>query len=67
MSREYRRGLVGTVQSVLFEEPQGELYTGHAPNYMKVYAPGRDLHNRVLPARIREVYRDGLMGEVEEV
>ena len=67
MSREYRRGLVGTVQSVLFEEPQGELYTGHAPNYMKVYAPGRDLHNRVLPVRIREVYRDGLMGEVEEV
>jgi threonylcarbamoyladenosine tRNA methylthiotransferase MtaB len=46
MSRQYRADLVGKSLQVLFEEPEGEFFTGHAPNYVKVYAPGKDLHNR---------------------
>ena len=41
-----------------------QLWTGHAPNYIRVYAPGENLHNRVLPVRITQVYEDGLFGEV---
>ena len=64
MSRAYRESLIGTVQQVLFEEPEGEFYTGHAPNYVKVYAPGRDLHNRLLPVTVTGLYGDGVEGEI---
>ena len=37
MSRTYRQNLVGATVSVLFEEQDGVYYTGHTPNYIKVY------------------------------
>ena len=64
MSQEYRKNLVGTVQEVLFEEMDSGYQTGHAPNYMKIYAPGEDFHNQVKPVRITGLYGDGLLGEV---
>ena len=63
MSLAYRENLVGSVQEVLFEEPEGEFFTGHAPNYVKVYVRGENLHNRVLPVRVTEVFRDGVLGQ----
>jgi len=62
MSRQYRQGLIGTVQQVLFEEPEGQYYTGHAPNYVKVYVPGEDLHNQILPVKITGLKDDGVVG-----
>ena len=38
------------------------LWTGHAPNSIRVYAPGQGLHNRILPVRITGLYADGLLG-----
>ena len=40
------------------------LWTGHAPNSIRVYAPGEAIHNRVLPVRITGLYEDGLIGEI---
>jgi len=65
MSRAYREALVGQTLEVLFEEADGELYTGHAPNYVKVYAPGADLHNQRHPVRVTEIYLDGVKGIIE--
>ena len=62
MSRAYRETLVGTVQSVLFEEREEGFYTGHAPNYVKVYVRGEGLHNQVRNVTITEVYQDGVLG-----
>jgi len=62
MSRAFREKLVGTVQSVLFEEMDGGFFTGHAPNYVKVYTQGRDLHNQIRNVTITGVYRDGVLG-----
>ena len=62
MSRAYRETLVGTVQSVLFEEREEGFYTGHAPNYVKVYVRGEGLHNQVRNVTITEVYKDGVLG-----
>ena len=62
MSRAYRQALIGTTHEVLFEERDGEFYTGHAPNYVKVYANGEDLHNEVRNVQITQVYRDGVVG-----
>ena len=64
MSLAYRENLVGTVHEVLFEELDGAFYTGHAPNYVKVYALGENLHNEIRNVRVTQVYRDGVMGEI---
>ena len=64
MSEAYRKNLIGSVQYVLFEEPEGDFFTGHAPNYVKVYAPGKDLHNRVLPVEITGLHADGVLGQI---
>ena len=65
MNRAYRERLIGSVQEVLFEEETDGLFAGHAPNYVKIYAPGEDLHNEIRNVRITQLYKDGLLGEIE--
>ena len=65
MSHAYRQAMIGSVQQVLFEEPEGAYFVGHAPNYVKVYVEGRQLHNQVLPAEIIAVYQDGVLGVIK--
>lgn len=65
MSRAYREGFVGRTLEVLFEEREGEFYTGHAPNYIKVYARGENLHNEIRTVAVLEVYRDGVIGRLD--
>ena len=62
MNRDYRQSLVGTVQEVLFEEKAGPFYTGHGRNYIRVYAPGEDLHNVIAKVTITGLYADGVQG-----
>ena len=64
MSRAYREALVGSVQSVLFESVEDGLFTGHAPNYVKVYAAGENLHNEIRDVLIKSVFQDGVLGEI---
>ena len=66
MSRAYREGFIGRTLEVLFEEREGEFYTGHAPNYIKVYARGEDLHNEIRTVTVLEVYRDGVLAQLKE-
>ena len=67
MSRAYRESLVGTVQNVLFEEKDGPYFTGHAPNYVKVYLEGDNLHNVIRPVTVTGLYQDGVMGEIRNI
>ena len=62
MSRTYRQNLLNTQVQVLFEEQDGVYYTGHTPNYVKVYVQGEALHNRVCSVTLTELYRDGMLG-----
>ena len=62
MSLDYRSNLVGTTQTVLFEEPEDGCFTGQAPNYVKIYVKGEALHNQIRPVTVTEVFRDGLLG-----
>ena len=64
MSRAYREGFVGRTLEVLFEEREGEFYTGHTPNYIKVYARGENLHNEIRTVTVLEIYRDGVLAEL---
>ena len=65
MSRAYRESFAGRTLEVLFEEREGEFYTGHAPNYIKVYARGENLHNEIRTVTVLEVYRDGVIGRLD--
>jgi len=64
MSKAYREKLVGTTHQVLFEETDGEFFTGHAPNYIKVYAQGEHLHNEVRNVEVTGIYKDGVFGKL---
>ena len=64
MSRAFREKLVGTTQQVLFEEKDGGFFTGHAPNYVKVYAKGEKLHNEVRSVTVTGLYKDGVLGDI---
>ena len=65
MKAAYEDGMVGRSYEVLFEEPaDGGLYTGHAPNYIRVYAPGEKLHNCLRRVRVTGRYGEGVLGEI---
>ena len=64
MTAAYRRSLIGTTVEVLFEEPSNGFFTGHAPNYVRIYAEGTDLHNKLASVKITSVFRDGVLGEI---
>ena len=64
MSRDFREKLVDTTQSILFEDKEGDYFTGHAPNYMKVYAKGENLHNEIRDVKITAVFGDGVLGSI---
>ena len=64
MNLAYRNSLLGSVQQVLFEEPDGAYFVGHTPNYVKVYVANNGLHNRILPVKIEKIHKDGLFGTV---
>ncbi len=66
LSRAYRQSLEGHVLPVLFEQPEDGFFTGHTPNYLKVYASGQDLHNQVLPVLIQTPRKDGVLGEIQK-
>ena len=57
---------MGSVQEVLFEEEEGGLSTGHAKNYIRVWAEGTGLHNEIRSVKITALYQDGLLGEILE-
>ena len=64
MAAEYRKQMVNTTQQVLFEEPEGQYFVGHGPNYVKVYVVGENLHNQVREVKITAVFQDGVKGEL---
>lgn len=66
MSENYRQATVGTTVRVLFEEPDGTFFTGHTPNYIKVYAQGENLHNQLRNVRITSLRGDGVIGTIVE-
>ena len=64
LEEAYQNAMIGSVQAVLFEQPEDGLFTGHAPNYVKVFAAGKDLHNAVRNVRITGLWKDGVRGEI---
>lgn len=64
LRERYDTALIGTVQEVLFEQVEDGCFTGHAKNYVKVYAHGEGLHNIIRSVRITALRPDGVEGEL---
>ena len=64
LRRQYDTALIGSIQEVLFEQTEDGFFTGHAKNYVKVYARGSGLHNVVKQVRITALRADGVEGEL---
>jgi len=65
LETRYREAMTGTVQEVLFEQTEGEFFTGHAKNYVRVFARGENLHNQVRRVRVTGLLPEGVLGEIE--
>ena len=67
MRLAYLESLVGQTHPVLFEEPDGGYFTGHTPNYVKVYLPSEEtLHNQIRAVTLTAPFRDGMLGTAAE-
>ena len=66
MRDAYLRSHIGSTVEVLFEEESSGFFTGHTPNYLKVYAKGVNLHNQLRQVTVTATFADGLIGEIEE-
>ena len=66
--RAYLESCVGETYAVLFEQPRGGFFVGHAPNYMETAVPARDageLRNTIRPVRVLSTDGDTLFGELD--
>ncbi|MBQ2445421.1 MAG: tRNA (N(6)-L-threonylcarbamoyladenosine(37)-C(2))-methylthiotransferase MtaB [Oscillospiraceae bacterium] len=66
LRESFDRAMLGTVQEVLFEQPEGEFFTGHARNGVKVYARGEGLHNTLCRVKPTALLEDGIEAEILE-
>ena len=64
MALAYRESLVGKTLEVLFEERSGKFETGHAGNFVRVYAPGEGLRNQFRTVEILQPWEDGVLGRI---
>ena len=62
MKKQFLQNMVGDTVQVLFEETDGNYYTGHTTNYVKVYAKGENLHNCLASVRLEGLHAEGLAG-----
>ena len=60
MRDAYLQAMIGTRQEVLFEEEQDGLFTGHTPNYVKIYMKGQGLHNQIRQVIVEKIHKEGL-------
>ena len=63
MAERYRKEYLGKPLQVLFEQEEDGYFTGHAPNYLKIYHRGADLHNTFKTVTPVALYQDGLLAE----
>lgn len=61
--RAFYESHVGEIVTVLFEDQEHGLWTGHTGNYMKVQVESAHaLHNQILPVRLVETRGESLLG-----
>ncbi|UCD54329.1 MAG: hypothetical protein JSU76_01170 [Dehalococcoidia bacterium] len=64
-TRKFHERFLNKKMAVLFEHQYNGIWSGLTGNYIRVYAKcSDDLTNKLLPAKLEKVYRDGVWGEI---
>ena len=64
-ARNFRQRFLGRTMPVLWEQQFGGTWSGLTDNYIKVYTKNDDdLTNQLLPAKLVDIWVDGVWGEV---
>lgn len=63
----FDKAMLGTMQEVLFEQTDGDFFTGHARNGVMVYTKGTDLYNKLCLVRPTALREDGVEAELLEI
>jgi len=65
-SREsFNRKFLGETMDVLWEQTEDGRWSGLTDNYLRVYASSREhLRNRITPAKLIDIHKDGVRGEI---
>jgi threonylcarbamoyladenosine tRNA methylthiotransferase MtaB len=62
-AQSFHKRFLGSIMPVLWEQSSNGVWSGLTDNYIRVYAKSDDdLANKLLPAKLVRLYRDGLMG-----
>lgn len=64
LRERFNRAMLGSTQCVLFEQLEQGFFTGHAPNGVKVYVRGEQLHNVLAEVRVTSLRPDGVEAEL---
>jgi len=66
---EHNASYIENIVSVLLEEREGEFIKGHTTNYINVYVKTdkEGIENEIVNVKIRGIYKDGLVGEIQRV
>jgi threonylcarbamoyladenosine tRNA methylthiotransferase MtaB len=63
-AQNFRQRFLGKTMLVLWEKQTDGVWSGLTDNYIRVYTKsGKDLTNKLLPAKLLEVRGDGVWGE----
>lgn len=62
LRRAWLGSWIGETLPVLFEEERDGLWRGHAPNYIEVFAAGKQLHNVISDIKITKIQGNALLG-----
>lgn len=66
---EHNKKYIGKLLSVLLEEKDGEFIKGHTTNYINIYVKTdkEGIENKIVDVKIKDTYKDGLTGEIENM
>ncbi len=65
-AQNFRQRFLGKTMPVLWERQVNGIWSGLTGNYIKVYTESAsDLANRLVSAKLGEIYKDGVRGEVK--
>jgi len=64
-ARKFHERFLNKKMAVLFEQQYHGIWSGLTGNYIRVYTQSsEDLTNKLLPAKLVEIYRDGVWGDI---
>lgn len=64
LEQNYFKKCINNLEEIIIEEEKDDFYIGHTSNYIKVYLKGNYEINQIYNVKLKNNYKDGILGEV---